>query len=179
MNGWYFLPNSVLLKGNAPTFSLIGIGRFSYHFGAQMIRNPHILILVSVALLLFILQFDKQKTKTHWKDSTIMLIIFIGTTLLHMLFASTGWFFRYEAYLVALGIFVIAIGMREYLPEKLSIEFDKSLIPKYVAIALLILLVISPLAERGLISLIRVPQATTNIYEQHYVQVIPQDRDCP
>jgi len=165
-NGWYFLPNSVLLKGNAPVLSLMGIGKFFYHVGAQMVGTLHILILVFLALFLFIFQFDKQKTL--WKDSTAMLTIFIVTTLLHMLFARTGWFFRYEAYLVALGIFVIAIGLREYLPEKLSVDFDKSFIPKYVAIVLLILIVISPLAERGLISLIRTPQATTNIYEQQY-----------
>lgn len=164
--GWYFLPNSVLLKGHTPSFSIIGMSKFFHDFSAQIAGNQHIFILLSVALLLFILQFTKQKT--FWKDSGIMLAIFIATTLLHMLFARTGWFFRYEAYLVALGIFVIAIGMREYLPEKLSIVFDKSLIPKYVTIALLILIVISPLAKRGVLSLTRMLRATTNIYEQQY-----------
>ena len=163
ISGWYFLPNSVLLKANVPpTTSLIYIGKFVYNIFAQV----HILILILLALTLFILQFDKQKLL--WKDSTTMLAIFIATTLLHMLFARTGWFFRYEAYLVALGIFVIAIGLYEYLPEKLPTYFEKSLIPKYVAIALLILIVISPLAGRGLISLIITPQATNNIYEQQY-----------
>ena len=165
-NGWYLLPNSVLLKGNTPMLSLIGIAKFFNHFSKHMAATPHILILAMGALILFIFQFNKQKTL--WKDSTIMLIIFAATTLLHMLFARTGWFFRYEAYLVALGIFVISIGMREYLPKKISIEFDKSLIPKYVAIVFLIFLVISPFAGRGLIPLVRTPQATTNIYEQQY-----------
>lgn len=142
-----------------------------------MIMTPHIIALVTVALILFIFQFNKQRTL--WKCSTIMLIIFIVTTLLHMLFARTGWFFRYEAYLVALGIFVIAIGILEYLPKNLSITFDKRVMSKdvkEVAISLLVLvavvslvfLVIYPLAERGLTSLIRIPQATTNTYEQQY-----------
>jgi hypothetical protein len=165
-NGWDFLPNSVLLKGNTPMFSLIGIAKFFYHFSKHMMTTPHILILVMGALILFIFQFNKQKTL--WKDSTVMLIIFTATTFLHMLFARTGWFFRYEAYLVALGIFVIAIAMRGYLPKKISIEFDKSLIPKYVAIVLCIFLVISPFAVRGFMSLKRTSQATTNIYEQQY-----------
>lgn len=170
MNGWYFLPNSVLVKGNAPMFSLMGIGSFFYHFGEQIVMNSHILILVSVALLLFILQFDKEKSL--WKDTTIMLIIFIETTLLHMLFASTGWFFRYEAYLVALGIFVIAIGMREYLSEKLLVKFDKRLIPKYAAIALIILLVILPFVGRGAISFIDTPEATHERYLEHVIPAL-------
>jgi len=80
----------------------------------------------------------------------------------------TGWFYRYEAYLVFLGIFVLALNLREYLPGKLSIRFQKDLIPKYVAMLLLLLLALLPLIGRGLLSLIETPQATTNIYEQQY-----------
>lgn len=165
-NGWYFLPNSLLLKGNTPELSLSGIGRFLYRVRDQMTGNPHMLVLVSAALLLFIFQHDKQKT--IWKSSTIMLIIFTATTFLHLLFARIGWFFRYEAYLVALGLFVLAIVMREYLPGRFWVKFDTSLIPKYAAIALLIPVVVSPLAGRAVQSLKRTPQATTNIYEQQY-----------
>ncbi len=47
-------------------------------------------------------------------------------------------------------------------------DFNKNFIPKYVAVVLLILIVISPLAGRGVMSLKTIPQATTNIYEQQY-----------
>jgi 4-amino-4-deoxy-L-arabinose transferase-like glycosyltransferase len=166
--GWYFLPNPVLLKGNMPDFfSLKGVikllGYSSFH---QIISNQHILFLVIVALVVFIFQYTRQEG--IWKDVKIMIFIFVATTILHMQFADTGWFYRYEAYLVALGIFVIAIGMHEYLPEKFSFKIHRSLIPKYIAIALLIFLVIFPLADRGLWSLVKTPQATTNIYEQQY-----------
>ncbi|GAG93531.1 unnamed protein product, partial [marine sediment metagenome] len=91
-----------------------------------------------------------------------------ATTLLHMLFAKTGHFFRYEAYLVALGIFVIAIAARDYWPQKLSISFNQSLMIKCIAVVLLIYLIILPLRHRGLGSLMATPQATSNIYQQQY-----------
>jgi hypothetical protein len=163
--GWYFLPNPILIKGNVPEFSLTGVGKFLYHFGSQIVRNPHILALILGALYL-VLRSDKPKAP--WKDSTILLTIFLATTLLHLLLAGTRWFYRYEAYLVALGISVIAIRISEYLPEKLSIKFDKSFILKHRVAALLILFAISPLAARGGLALRKTPLATKNIYEQQY-----------
>lgn len=168
LNGWYFLPNPVLLKGNMPDFSsLKGVIRsLGYSIYQQMLGNPHILFLVIAALIVFIFHYSMEKR--IWKEDRIMILIFIATTLLHMQFASTGWFFRYEAYLVTLGIIVIAIGMHEHLPEKFSFKIHRSLIPKYIAIALVILIIILPFAERAGSSLKNTPQATTNIYEQQY-----------
>ena len=159
MKGWYFLPNSVLLKGNVPSFSIIGMSKFVHLF-------QHIPILLSAALFLFILQYGKQKT--FWKDTLIMLAAFIATTLFHLLFARVGGLPRYDAYLVVLALFTIASGMREYLPKRVSIVFNKSFVTKYAAIALLTFVMILPLAGRGVLYTIITPQATTNIYEQQY-----------
>lgn len=164
--GWYFFPNPVLLKGNIPELSLIGIGKFFYHFFAQLVGNPHLFILILLALFSFIFRFDKQKVL--WKEPIIMLVIFISTALFHISFAGLGWFYRYEAYLMALGIFVIALGICEYLPEKASINFNKALLPKYIATGILILFITLPLAIRGFGGLIFTPQATRNIYGQQY-----------
>jgi hypothetical protein len=83
-----------------------------------------------------------------------------------MLFARVGWFFRYEAYLVALGIFAIALAVHEYIPKRILL--NRHSIPKYVIISFLIFVLISPLAIRGYVSLITTPLATTNIYQQQY-----------
>jgi hypothetical protein len=119
-----------------------------------------------LALFSFIFRFDKQKVL--WKEPTIMLVIFISTALFHILFAGLGWFYRYEAYLMALGIFVIALGICEYLPEKASINFNKALLPKYIATGILILFINLPLAIMGFGGLIFTPQAAMNIYGQQY-----------
>jgi hypothetical protein len=167
-NGWYFLPNPILMKGNMPElFSLSGIiNSLGYAGLKQTLGNPHILTLLIGGLIVFILRNSKENRL--WKDPTIMIIIFVATVLLHMQFARTGWFFRYEAYLVALGIFVIAIGICEYIPPKFTFKIDRRQIPKYTAITLVMLLLLSPLGKRAKDSLKYTPQATTNIYEQQY-----------
>jgi hypothetical protein len=167
-NRWFFLPNSVILKGNMPQFSLLGLHSFYQSFISKMINTPHIFNLVSAALILFSLRIYQDYTQKKWRNITIMLIIFMFTTILHMMFAGTGWFYRYEAYLVALGIFVIAINLWEYLPKNLSIESHKSFFLKYISIILLLLLLVSPLVSRATSSLRETPQATHNIYEQQY-----------
>jgi len=164
--GWFWLPNSVLLKGDAPTLSLAGIGKFVFHFGEKLTQNPHILILLSLALIVFIL--GSKRNKDFWQRKNVLLALFCSATLLHLLFASTGWFYRYEAYLVALGLLVIPIGARESWPEKFSFVWDRGLIPRYGATVLLVLVVSLPLVGRGLVSFFRIPQATHNIYEQQY-----------
>lgn len=163
--GWFFLPNSILLKGNMPTFSLLGFIDLFNIFLHKMIATIHIFVLVYATLILFIYQYNKQK---KWSDNTIMLSIFILTSILHIMFASTGWFYRYEAYLVCLGIFVIAISFREYFSQGLSINLSKNIFPKYIAFILLLIIVSSPLTDRGFSSLTQTPQATNNIYEQQY-----------
>ncbi|MFA0823378.1 MAG: hypothetical protein ACC612_10880 [Methanomethylovorans sp.] len=165
LKGWYFLPNSIILKGNTPTFSILGLINFFTVFIHKIIETSHIFVLVYGALILFIYQFHKQK---KWSDSTTILSVFILTSILHIMFASTGWFYRYEAYLVCLGIFAIAIGFQESLSQNLSLCITKNILTKYIAIILLVLIVISPLTDRGYISLTHVTQATNNIYEQQY-----------
>lgn len=166
--GWYFLPNPVLLKSNMPNFSsLEGMARFLGGLGYYRIaKNPHILALILGALTIFYLRYSRQKKV--WTESMIMIIIFVTTTLLHVQFAGTGWFYRYEAYLVGLGIFVMVISLREYFPEKLKIKIDKKPPLQYVTWGFIILIVLSPFVLRGVISLISIPQATKNIYEQQY-----------
>jgi hypothetical protein len=166
MNGWYFLPNSVLLKGTAPLFSKIEIRNFINHFYTQFAGKPHNLALFSAGLLLCFVQLKKQKS--FWHNFIIMDVIYLSATLLHMLFAQAGWFYRYEAYLVALGIFVIAIGIHENMPGNISIAFYKRLNSKKLIIVILILILFIPVGKRGVLALLRTTSATTNIYEQHY-----------
>lgn len=165
LKGWYFLPNSILIKGNTPTLSILGLIDFFTVFIHKITETSHVFVLVYGALILFIYQFNKQK---KWSDTTTMLSIFILTSILHIMFADTGWFYRYEAYLVCLGIFVIVIGFRDSLCQNLSLSRTKNIFPKYIAILLLLLIVISPLTDRGYISLIHVPKASNNIHEQQY-----------
>lgn len=165
-NGWYFLPNSVLLKGVSPVLSLDAIPDLFANFIPRLLRIYYMLIALLTALTLFILQYRKQKTL--WKDSSIMLVIFIATTILYFLLSGITWFYRHEAYLVALGIFALTVAAVDHWPRGLPIRLRRSLALNYVAIALLIATTGLLVADRAVPSLAKTPQATTNIYQQQY-----------
>lgn len=165
--GWFFLPNSLITKSTfvenkIQIFSVDGIFRFLDNF--KSIMSIHLFIPVTLSLGILIYRLDKEKN--GWNSPNLLLIIFIGAILLHMLLARVGWFYRYEAYLLSLGILAIAVGIKEYLPSMLKV--NKNQISKYLAIILLIFLLFFPIADRGYNSIKETPKASHNIYDQQY-----------
>ncbi len=166
--GWCFLPNSILIKGRIPDLtSLSGIvGFFGWLTCKRFFRAPHMLVLVVLATAVYIVRAGRGKN--IWENKQIMIAIFVLTTFLHMLFAQTGRFFRYEAYLVALGIFVLGVLAGKNSSGKFKFNTSKKDILKYAGFVLSGALIAFPLCRRGWVALKRTPQATTNIYEQQY-----------
>ncbi|MEN6551578.1 MAG: hypothetical protein ABFC34_01690 [Methanobacterium sp.] len=167
MNGWFFLPNSLITKtifveAKTQAFSLNGIVLLVNNF--LNIQNLFIFIPLILAIGLLIFRFREKKDL--WNAPNILLITFIGTATLHMIAARTGWFYRYEAYLIALGILTIAIGINEYLPA--VPKWDKKLIFKNLTLIIIIFVLFVSLAGRGYCSFNEVPKATHNIYDQQY-----------
>lgn len=168
VKGWYFFPNSVFLKGRTPDLSsLSGLIDFAGYYGfRQMLANPHMMYLIIAALIIFGIGYGKEKKA--WNHATTMVTIFAMTAYLHLQFAATGWVFRYEAYLVALGVFVLACGMAQYVSKSALIDFSKEMLPKTLAFMLGAVIILVPYIKRAALSTGMIPQATTNVYEQHY-----------
>lgn len=169
LHGWFWLPNSVLLKGHLPDIkSATGVMQlFGYTSYKNLLKSPHIFFLIIAVLILYSYRHNKQKEV--WENGQLMIAIFIITTFLHMQFSLFYWFYRYDAYLVALGLFAIAIPLYEYLPSRLQqISINKTILPKYVALLTLSLFLILPIFSRIKWAIIQLPRATTNIYEQQY-----------
>lgn len=166
-NGWYFIPNSILLKGNLPDLSTLKTALFFFTIlGYQLVHNPQILILLLAALV--VLYFQYVKRNTIWEERSIVLIVFIATTLLHIQFAGTSWFYRYEAYLVGLGVLVVSISFNSFPHDIFHRKPDRKSFIQYVMLAFIIIIAVLPLVKRGFVSLIKTPRAMTNIYEQQY-----------
>ncbi len=168
--GWYILPNSVLFKGNISFFSAGYSARqiakkiiFGYY---GLALNPHLLILILVALS--ILYFQLKDRASRWKYSTVLCIIFLATALLHMQFAQTHSFFRYEAYLVALGLYIAAISLPEIIRPEFKTLLKNGQIMRAIILAAAFCVGFSPLFLRGVRELIWLPPAAKNIYEQQY-----------
>lgn len=175
-NGWLFFPNSLVVKsvfivGTDYLFSTEGLFMFAYLLKYNLDVYIYLVLFLFICLVFFVHYFNKLRS--IWDFKSILLIIFILLTFVNLVLTLKSsinehfyWFFRYDAYIIVLGLFIIAICLRKYIPEN-SLHFKRESIPRYIAIFLLILLVLSPFSLR-LYSLKYVPQASNNIYEQQY-----------
>jgi hypothetical protein len=159
--GWSWLPTSILLKGNTPDWHspakiAASLGYAGYR---QLLSTPHLLFPVLGALLLLI--FATVRASLFRSRAAVLAALFTLTTLLHLQYARTGWFYRYEAYLVGLGVLTLAAG----LPGLRASWRPLSAVPKALA-AVLCVAAGLPLAVRGYGALVSVPAASRNIYEQ-------------
>ncbi|HKZ55815.1 MAG TPA: hypothetical protein VJ123_10065 [Anaerolineales bacterium] len=160
--GWYFLPNSVLLKGNAPVLTWEGMAGFLKHLLINLVVAPHVLVLIIACLAIF-LWSEKQRTSGEKERS--LIAIFLPMALLHMLFADIGWFYRYESYLVLAGSVILVETLGSVIADRLA-EVGETL-DRIIVITLGILF-ITPLAWRAGKAIKEYPIAVTNIYEQQY-----------
>ena len=95
--GQSVLPNSVLAKG-APR-----------SFGPQLVQaalarigdDPLVAVLTATALAALVMLGTRRPV---WCFPAVVLVV---TVPLHLLFAQFGWYERYQAYLIALGVYVV------------------------------------------------------------------------
>ncbi len=87
-----FLPNSLLMKGS------IGTG-FATNLAVNLSEGRAAVALV--ALISAAAPFVSAPARRH-------AALFVGTAVLHLGLASVGWYYRYEAYLLAWGIAWVA-----------------------------------------------------------------------
>jgi hypothetical protein len=127
------------------------------------ILNSYIFIPFILAAGLLIFRFKEKMT--FWNAPNLIITIFLGTTVLHMFIARIGWFYRYEAYIIVLGIMAFAVGINEYLPV---FKRNRKLSYKQLSIILLIFILVVPLSARGYDSFKDTPTATHNVYDQQY-----------
>lgn len=164
-NDWYFLPNSVILKVNIPTLSATGLAGFWERLTANLFNSPHILALLTINLYLWV------KTSLEEKER-VMLILVILITIAHMTFASTGWFFRYEAYIVLVSCFIIGRILLKYAFPQFSKHLQNQDNERHHYSAILLIgitfLGLFSLVARTAISFREYPLAVKNIFEQQY-----------
>ncbi|MFW9885790.1 MAG: hypothetical protein ACFFEX_15495 [Candidatus Thorarchaeota archaeon] len=165
-NGWLFLPNSLVVKGIAAIDN--GIGWFFVRGIANLVVSPYLL-----GLLIASVKLPRFQEQGFWHIDNVMKLLFVSSCLLHLQFGSIGWFFRYEAYLVALGIFTVAVRGHRFLSGlnlgSLSVSARQTGPKRTRLYSLgLIMLFIAPLAARGALCFMWTPIASNNIYNQQY-----------
>jgi hypothetical protein len=111
-HGWPPIPTSVLIRlplMSEPRTPLRAIVHFFGYRGLRtLLHEPALATLLIAALWTFVLR-AKNRMWT-WDERQWLLAMFAGTLALHLQYAATGWMFRYEAYLVTIGLVAVALA---------------------------------------------------------------------
>jgi hypothetical protein len=148
--GW--LPNSVMAK--AATTSGVGGSLFEgalSRFGTDAL----VAALAGVALVGLILAGRRW---LPWSFPAIVVVVTIG---LHMLFARVGWYERYQAYLIALGVYAVLCLLAERLP---AVELPPA--RSFVVAALVGVMLLFTGSKPG--AVFKSPVAVGETYDQRY-----------
>lgn len=164
-NGSYFLPNSLLLKGEKPVLSILGLMSYAFVWLEKLYATPYLLVIFLVTLLVFFIRFSSKKV---WDQANIVFAIFLLTTIAHFQFAKTGWFYRYDAYLVVIGLYSLLYAYKISKNHKVLSSFIFSKLYVRLGACLIILLVAYPLLFRSVASVKETPVYMKNIYEQQF-----------
>jgi hypothetical protein len=180
-HGWPWLPSSVLVRGG-----MVGTATMADP-GSTVAHSPIIARALGVlslfvqnagagmhlvALIVFtgiLLSITVSRSSSIWSMQNIGAAAFIVGAVAHLLFGHVGHFFRYEAYLMASGLFVSAC----LIPDGMSF-FKRGLTGVWRRTILMMLFVVSfvwlvfTLSIHAWDSMLLTPVATRNIYEQQY-----------
>ena len=166
--GGLWLPNSVLLKtALAQITSAADWETFLLRIPDKLVwkRNSHMTVLLLAATWLLL---PRPHVPAHRAlVPRILLLAFVPATLLHIQLADLGWFFRYEAYLVALGLSAVvasvACGLHT-LPGRWGGR--RVPVPARIVATLAVAVLATPLVTRAVRSASWIAPAMLNIYEQ-------------
>ena len=176
-HGWSWLPNSVLIRtgisnagaGSDSEHSVILSSSLSHvygvlsNFSSNLDAGLHLVALIVLSGTLLLISMNR--TSSYWTLRKVMVTVFILAAFAHLMFGHIGHFFRYEAYLIATGLFVSACIIPEVTPLSMSKLTGKS---KRTLLILVSVLALIPLTIRSKDSLELTPVACRNIFEQQY-----------
>lgn len=117
--GSFFLPNSLILKGN--TFS--GLGGFLLRIAGNAYRGLSVVILVLILLVQIFITSKKENSFLDKIKKNAVALVVLGGFSIHVLFANFGWLIRYEAYLVVLVLLSIAPFLETVFENKKQMKF--------------------------------------------------------
>jgi hypothetical protein len=131
----------------------------------MIVDTPEVSLLVAAVLLVETTRVALATTDPGKVPRRALQSVLLTGALLHLSLAATGWLYRYEAYLVGLGLVVLAMTLSSALP--MAINGTRALVGRG-ACAVAITVALFPLVRRAQGAWVDTPMAVRNIYEQHY-----------
>ncbi|MFL5742647.1 MAG: hypothetical protein ACJ75B_20660 [Flavisolibacter sp.] len=167
--GSYFLPNSVLIKSEEVPLFGAGVAHFLQTIfvekltlakaGITAMATQRLLLILPIAALLLWLKPLQQRVSFG-----ILLFVLTLTTFLHLALASTGKFYRYEAYLILCSVLLTGTIAANYSKFYVGRKWNAA----WFFGAVLILFLFLPLLLRSSAAFSKASRACINIYEQQY-----------
>lgn len=165
-HGGLILPNSILMKSGPGRFGTFGAGVSAVVTDWLSVRDlflrpPQLVLTLGALFGLLLVPAARLRSGNR---ATWLCGIFLATSLLHACLVKLEWFFRYEAYLMALGAMAV-VGLSASLEWPRDVPRRRS-VPLHPATVALLVLLGMPLAVRSLTALATTVAATGNVYEQ-------------
>lgn len=163
--GSYFLPNSVLVKSES--FSYPGIAGMITHILFEKLtfaRNGLAALATQRWLLILPLLYLGFKKYIRLSYSFIIIFLLVAT-ILQLSLASTGYLYRYEAYLFYSSTVIMAVLFYQYGKQAFD---DWKLGSLKVIFLILVFFLFFPIMLRSTSAIEKSVQACKNIYDQQY-----------
>lgn len=165
-NGGYFLPNSVLVK-NAESLVralLHGPAAYAAAFALQARGQSALYLLLAANVVML---FAQRRTGLPLLGSRFQFpLIAVLVGVVHVALGQTGWFFRYEAYLIVL-LGLSAVVQAVAIAPRITLSAKPDLALGALA-AVLVLAAFVTGVSRGWNAVETTPRAVENVYEQMY-----------
>ena len=102
-NGWEFFPASIVRKSVLGQPGMAFFSQIYQRLFGQLFNAGHLLLPYVLCLIVF-----WRKHENAWNKERILSGVYLCAALLHCAAASIGWFYRYEAYLLAIAFLALA-----------------------------------------------------------------------
>jgi hypothetical protein len=161
------VPNPILLKSGAERFGSAGGALAIVTDWVNLLsafQYPAVTALAIAACVTVMLAEDLRSRL--WSFPILLPVVFVSAAVLHVCFVRLSSFYRYEAYLIALGGLAVAVIIAESGGRFLRSGRGQA-VGRWAAIACAVLLG-APVAKRGAEALLTVTRATHEIYAQQY-----------
>ncbi|MGC1782711.1 MAG: hypothetical protein WA708_09345 [Acidobacteriaceae bacterium] len=161
VHGSHFLPNSLLLKAAVREarhpFQLRIIAELLS--GYAWISGTLPLLVVGMFLL-----FRRWNRGDNYSIGSIAVFVFVFSCGLHLDLAKLGWMWRYEAYLIASGIFALFVAAA----ENMTIASDDISRRRPAAVAVLVICGLASLSFRAVQGTAAILPSIETIYDQQF-----------
>ena len=160
---WYLLPNSILMKSENSSlpenYHLLELIRYIFGTLGAIVRSPFIFSAIVPPLFIYSVRLLREKRAFLLSPAGLFMAGFLLLVTLHArLVSSPAAFFRYQSYLLVLGLLAWGIGLAPlFTPRhgRLLLISAFTLIPAAVSAGFII-------RQQPIVT------ATTNIYHQHW-----------